>query len=102
MDTLTDREELAVQTRMSHPPTDDIWRLPIHAVDRALGTTTEESKKIVMDLFTPGHVVPRTKAYDHNDRMSRRGQCGGGSELMPSTTRVLPALPFVEELPELM
>ena len=70
MDALTDQEELAIQVLVAHAPTNDMWRLPIHAVDRALGLTTEESKRMVMDLFRRGHIVPRSEESnlkDHGD-----------------------------------
>ena len=67
MDALTDQEELSIQVLVAHAPTNDMWRLPIHAVDRALGLTTEESKRMVMDLFRRGHIVPRSEASDPKD-----------------------------------
>ena len=45
MNALTDQEELAIQVLVAHAPTNDIWLRPIHAVDGALGVTTEDSKE---------------------------------------------------------
>ncbi len=70
MNALTDQEELAIQVLVAHAPTNDIWLRPIHAVDGALGVTTEDSKRMVMDLFRRGHIVPRSRASrlkDHGD-----------------------------------
>jgi hypothetical protein len=59
---LTRREARIVAALIGAGEVLDPWATPIHAVDRAIGTVSEDSRKLVQNLLGRGIVHVRTRA----------------------------------------
>jgi hypothetical protein len=70
--TESELEEKVIQTLVSCPPTEDRWRDPIHAVDRAVGNalrwSSEDTRNYVRRLIDLQLIVERTEVVKlHQD-----------------------------------
>jgi hypothetical protein len=64
---MTENEQKVVEILTSYPPTDDLWKDPIHAVDRVLSWDTARTKAFVQDLVERGLVGWKTDAINKAD-----------------------------------
>jgi hypothetical protein len=53
---MTEDGQKVVEILTSYPPTDDLWKDPIHGVDRVLWWDTARTKVFVQDLVERGLV----------------------------------------------
>jgi hypothetical protein len=60
-------ERTVIETLVSHPPTEDCWKDPIHAVDRITGKergwSSDDARVYVEVLLKKKLILRRTKDY---------------------------------------
>lgn len=61
---LTWRELEAIRAAVSAGKVGDLWGPPVHAIDRALGITSAESRDLLKSLMDRGMIEPHTQAQD--------------------------------------
>jgi hypothetical protein len=59
---MTENEQRVVEILTSYPPTDDLWKDPIHSVDKVMSWDTARTKAFVQDLVKRGLVEWKTAA----------------------------------------
>jgi hypothetical protein len=62
--TMTENEQKVVEILTSYPPTDDLWKDPIHGVDRVMSWDTARTKTFVQSLVERGLVAWNTEAIN--------------------------------------
>jgi hypothetical protein len=63
----TKTELKILEILVSHPPTTDLWGEPIHAVDKATGWATTDSRKFVRQMLDRHLLRFRTGARNVDD-----------------------------------
>ena len=61
---MTRIEQTVIEILTSHPPTDDLWKDPIRAVDKVTSWSTDQTKAFVQDLVERDLVAWKTEAID--------------------------------------
>jgi hypothetical protein len=61
---MTRTEQTVIEILTSHPPTDDLWKDPIHAVDKVTSWHTARTKAFVQGLVERGLVRWKTDAIN--------------------------------------
>jgi hypothetical protein len=61
---MTENEQKVVEILTSYPPTDDLWKEPIHGVDRVMSWDTDRTRAFVQDLVERGLVGWKTEAIN--------------------------------------
>jgi hypothetical protein len=61
---MTENEQKVVEILTSYPPTDDLWKDPIHSVDRVMSWDTARTKTFVQSLVERGLVAWKTEAVN--------------------------------------
>ena len=61
---MTRIDQTVIEILTSHPPTDDLWKGPIHAVDKVTSWSTARTKAFVQSLVKRGLVGWKTEAIN--------------------------------------
>ena len=64
MTSISEREAAAIRAAIGAGVTPDAWAVPVHAVERALGLTSEQSRELLADLKKRKLLSIRAKARD--------------------------------------
>jgi len=64
---MTENEQKVVEILTSYPPTEDLWKDPIHCVDRVMSWDTARTKTFVQNLVERGLVAWKTEAINKAD-----------------------------------